>query len=453
MDERHIPTVPAMTLRSGQHPLTSRLLLAYALPAVVLAALALPLYIVVPTFYVSTLGLPLGAVGFVLLAIRIVDAIADPAIGWLSDRISARAGRRRTLFLVASAPTALGAFMLFWPSDDAGLAYLALWGTVLSLGYTGTLLPYSAWGAELANDYSGRLRVSAWREGATLIGTLCAIGLPFAVGDGALSSPVGLQPLAVFVAVFLPFAACVAFLCVPEPQDRSRHRLSLGDAGRFLAANRPFRRLILAFVLNGFANAVPATLFLYFVGQRLEAPQWSGPLLLAYFVSGLAGVPLALFSARFLGKHRAWCIAMAVACAIFAVAGFLGPGDVYLFVAICIATGLMLGFDLVLPPAIQADVIDQDTASSGEQRSGLYFAAWSLATKLSLAAAVGIVFPLLALAGFSGEGNNSAGALNALSMLYAWLPIPVKLAAIALMWRFPIGEVEQRALRQKIEAM
>lgn len=442
-----------MRFGSSEHPLTGRVLLAYALPAVVLATLALPLHIVVPNFYVSTLGLPLGTVGFVLLTIRMVDAVADPAIGWLSDRMSARAGRRRTLFLASVAPTALGAFMLFWPPLDAGLVYLATWGTVLSLGYTCTLLPYSAWGAELANDYTGRLRVSAWREGATLIGTLFAIGLPFAVGNGTLSTPAGLQPLAVFVAVFLPFAACLAFLCVPEPQDRSRHRLSLGDAGRFLAANRPFRRLILAFVMNGLANAIPATLFLYFVGERLASPQWSGPLLLAYFVSGLFGVPLALSSARLFGKHRAWCAAMAVACAVFAVAGFLGTGDVYLFATICVATGLVLGFDLVLPPAIQADVIDQDTVSSGEQRSGLYFAAWSLATKLSLAAAVGIVFPLLSLAGFSGEGGNSIGALNALSMLYAWLPIPMKLAALALMWNFPIGQAEQRALRQKIEAV
>ena len=41
----------------------------------------------------------------------------------------------------------------------------------------------------------------------------------------------------------------------------------------------------------------------------------------------------------------------------------------------------------MLPPAIQADVIDVDTAASGEQRSGLYFATWGLATKLALALA------------------------------------------------------------------
>ena len=56
-------------------------LLLYALPALPLAALTLPLYIIVPTFYTETLGLPLAAVGTALLAVRIFDAINDPAIG------------------------------------------------------------------------------------------------------------------------------------------------------------------------------------------------------------------------------------------------------------------------------------------------------------------------------------------------------------------------------------
>ncbi len=104
---------------------------------------------------------------------------------------------------------------------------------------------------------------------------------------------------------------------------------------------------------------------------------------------------------------------------------------------------------MALPPAIQADVIDNDTVRSGEQRSGLYFAAWSFITKLALALSAGIVFPLLGLAGFSTAPatSQSATALQVLGALYAWLPILPKLAAIALMWRFSLDEAEQKRLR------
>jgi GPH family glycoside/pentoside/hexuronide:cation symporter len=130
----------------------------------------------------------------------------------------------------------------------------------------------------------------------------------------------------------------------------------------------------------------------------------------------------------------------------------LPEGSLIAFAVICAATGLLLGFDLSLPPAIQADVIDVDTAASGEQRSGVYFAAWSLATKLSLAGGVGVVFPALALFGFDpGASSNTAGASTALALAYAWIPIAAKLISIAIMWNFPVGEAEQKSLRQRIE--
>ena len=93
-------------------------------------------------------------------------------------------------------------------------------------------------------------------------------------------------------------------------------------------------------------------------------------------------------------------------------------------------------------------MIDYDTARSGEQRSGLYFAAWGLATKLSLALSVGLVFPVLAWSGFDTTGAQAMPetALDTLSSLYAWFPILPKAAAIAVMWNFPLGEDAQRVI-------
>lgn len=429
-------------------------LLLYALPALPLATLTLPLYIIVPTFYTETLGLPLAAVGAALLAVRIFDAVNDPVIGWLADRWRPGIGRRRAVFLLSLPVSALACVMLFWPPADADPAYLALWGCVLSVGYTASFLPYSAWGAELAGGYRERARIAGFREGLTLTGTLLAIALPFAIGFDGGDGLHGLAVLGLAVAGLLLAFGGLAAATVPEPREYSVARIAFLDGLRKMAANGPFLRLIAAYFVNGLANGIPATLFLYFVSDRLGAPDMRGPLLFLYFLCGIAGVPLALRLAGRLGKHRAWCWAMLANCAIFAGAPLLGEGDVAIFVGICVATGLCLGFDLSLPPAIQADVIDVDTAGSGEQRSGFYFAAWSLATKLALALGVGIVFPLLAGFGFEpgAASGNSGEALFALAAVYAWLPIALKLGAVALMWNFPLDEAAQSALRGRIEA-
>jgi GPH family glycoside/pentoside/hexuronide:cation symporter len=426
---------------------------AYALPALPLAILTLPLYVLVPSFYARELMLPIAAVGQALLLVRFVDALSDPLVGVFADRFRPAFGRRRLWFALASVPTAIAAFLVFTPPQGAGLFYLTLWGMVLSIAWTAALVPYTAWGAELSRDYAGRARVAGWRETFALAGTLLALFAQVLVplagypGERAVLFALGL-----FVLLTLPLAAALCVARVPEPVDLSRTRLGFREGLAHMRRNAPFLRLLGAFLLNGFANGFPATLFIFYVSEKLGAPAMAGPLLVLYFVCGVAGVPVWLWLARRIGKHRAWCWAMLGACVFFAPAPFLSEGGVALFALVCIGTGFALGADLMLPPAIQADVIDVDTAASGEQRSGLYFAAWGLATKLALALAVGVAFPLLGYAGFDpGAGLRSAGGLAMLGFLYAGLPIALKLAAIALMWNFPLDEAAQAKLRARID--
>ncbi|WP_127142883.1 MFS transporter [Pelagibacterium montanilacus] len=429
-----------------------KVLAAYGAPALPMAALALPLYVIVPTFYSETLGLSLAAVGAALLWIRIADGFTDPLVGWLADRITLPAGRRRSLFALSLPVTALGAFMLFNPPPDAGIAYLVIWGLVVTTGYTLTGIPFTAWGAELETAYARRNRVVGVREGFTVLGTVLAIAIPLGVGALSGSEAQGLTVLGAAVAVALLSLGALAFRVVPEPRPVSRTRVTLGAGLAIMAGNKPFVRLILAYFVNGLANGIPATLFLYFVSDRLGAPELRGPLLLLYFLCGVAGIPLAIAAAARFGKHRAWCVAMAAACLVFAVVPFIAPGNVVAFAAVCVGTGVLLGFDLTLPGSMQADVIDVDTDRSGEQRSGLYFAAWSLATKLSLALGVGLVLPILDAVGFvPGAGAPDARPAVILAGLYAWLPIVLKLGAIALMWTFPLDAAGQEALRQRID--
>ena len=337
-----------------------------------------------------------------------MDAVSDPVIGWLSDRWRPAFGRRRGFFLMALPVAAISCVMLFWPPAKPGALYLAFWGAALSMGFTATQLSYTAWGAELAGNYRERSRIAGFREAFTLVGTLIAIALPFAIGiEGG-----GLHGLAV-----LGLVVAAGLLAVRRARRRQgagaaantrSRRCGIVEGLRHMARNGPFVRLIAAYFINGLSNGIPATLFLYFVSERLGAPDMRGPLLFIYFLAGLIGVPFAIRLAGRVGKHRAWCYAMLLNSALFALVPLLGEGDAAWFAAICFGTGLTVGADLALPSAIQADVIDVDTARSGEQRSGLYFATWSLSTKLSLALGVGIIFPLLGLFGF----DPAPGAVN-----------------------------------------
>ena len=420
----------------------------YGLPGLPLAALGLPLYIYLPTFYAQQLGIGLTAVGTALLIARVSDVLTDPLIGMLSDWLPIPS-RRKWLMAIATPLLILAIWALFIPPDGAGFWWLLSWSLLVYLAWSLLTLPYTAWGAELSGDYDQRSTITASRESFVLIGTLVAAGLPLAMGIGSDAPGEALTVLAQFLAILLPVTVLLCILKVPEPNRRS-DPIGFRAGLALLKQNRLFIRLLFAYLMNGIANGLPATLFLLFVSYVLVLPEQFGLLLSAYFVSGLIGLPIGIKLAQRFNKHRVWGSSMLWAVVIFAWVPSLGAGDFVPFLIICILSGLSLGIDMALPASIQADVIDLDSAEGGGQRSGFFFGLWGMATKLSLALAVGIAFPLLDALGFDTQTAPVDNNLLALSVLYGLLPIPFKLLAAWTIWRFPLGRQQHQAVQQQL---
>lgn len=431
----------------------------YGLPGLAFAMLLLPPYVLLPVFYTQTIGLPLYLVGLVVVGCRVFDAFTDPVIGVLSDRTRSRLGRRRIWIVFAVPLTVLMVLMLFVPPENPSIWWFGAGLAGLTLSWTMLLLPYSAWGAELSPDYNTRTMVVSVREGMGLAGTLIVVSIPAAMTAAGYADPelhMNAVGATIVVALLLTTLPLLSF--VPDPNTaatgpaRTRFRI------RDIASNAPFRRLVSAYLVNSLANGLPATLFILFVGHVLGLPDLYGPLLLAYFVSALAAIPFWFRISKVLGKHRTWAIAMIFACIVFSATPLVVQEGEYLpFLIITVLTGLAAGADFALPSSIQADVIDVDTLHSGSNRAGLFFAIWGVVTKLSFALAA-LSFPLLDWAGFDASALDPAGgslnpeaSLSLLVALYAILPVALKLVAIAIIWRFPLGEAEHRAVRQQLE--
>jgi glycoside/pentoside/hexuronide:cation symporter, GPH family len=429
----------------------TRTLVAYGLPGLPLALLGIPLYIFLPPYYAGDLGVGLGAVGLVLLLARASDVITDPLVGTLSDRWSIGGLRRKPWLLIGAPILMLGLWMLFVPPAGSGALHLFGWSVCAYLGWTLIALPYQAWGAELSASYHERSRITTWRETWVILGTLLALVIPGVIIARGGSSAETLHALAVLLMVALPVTLLIALVVVPENIRGRTRPVSWHRGLTLLRQNKPFTRLVAAWLLNGIANALPATLFLLFVNDRLQAGDRAGLLLGIYFLAAVVALPAWLALARRWGKHRTWSLSMLWACLVFMWVPFLGAGDYGWFLLICVLSGASLGCDTAIPSAIQADVVDEDSAAGGGGRAGLYFGLWGMATKLALALAVGIAFPLLDIAGFVPGHDNTEVALLALALLYAGVPILFKLAATALMWNFPLDAARQEALRMKLE--
>lgn len=425
---------------------------AYGLLALPLAALGLPLTVFLPPFYAQMPALNTGLVGVIVFGARLFDVISDPVIGTFSDRTATRFGRRRPYIALGTPILMIAAWFVFVPGDRAGPFYLLAWGMLAYLGWTLIYLPYTTMGAEMSSDYDERSRITAWREGFFVLGTMVAIMLPAAVSRVAGGQAAGLQAIALFLLVALPVAVGLFLWRVPEPGG-ARSTVEWAQSVRLLAGNGPFRRLLLAYLLNGAANGLPAALFLFFVTGVLGASQASAGLYLAvYFLSAVAGLPVWLWIGRNWSKHRLWCASMLWVSGVFIFVMTLGDNTYSLvtYALICILGGSTLGVDQAMAASIQADVIDEDTAAGGDGRAGLYFGLWGMATKLAFAIALGIAYPVLWLAGFEAGSANDSTALWTLGVLYGLLPVAIKLGVVAMMWRFPLDRSRHAELQDRI---
>ncbi len=432
-------------------------LIFYALPGFALAMPTIPAAVFLPSMYGAELGL--AAAGAALFIARAFDVVTDPLIGALSDRWKFSVGRRKPWILVGAILAGFALIKLFQPPAGVTTAYVTLWSVILYLGWTMINVPYTAWGAEMTGDYNVRVRITSAREGVMLLGIFAAGTIPVWAASAGLSERDALAMIS-WMAVIAggPFIAMMLWR-VPDPVPRDAKHApfsmsSIIDGTRALSSNKPFLRLLGAWLINGLANGIPSTLFLLFLEHRLQADQTQrGVLILVYFLAAVVAIPLwSVVSAR-IGKHRAWCCAMLLTCAAFMWVPSLEPGSVIAFGIVCAVTGMGLGADLALPPALQADVVDFDTLRNKQPRAGLFFALWSMATKLALALAVVVTFPILAALGFDPKGTNSLTALWSLSVIYAWVPVVLKLVAIALIWAFPITAARQQLVRRRLDAL
>ena len=151
-----------------------RMLLAYGLPAFVIALPTIPVMVFLPPLYSSGMSLGLALTGYILLTGRVFDTTTDPLIGWLSDRYSIWGTRRKPWIAAGAVLAGVGLVRTLNPPTEPSAIYLLGWSLVLYGGWTMVAVPYLTWGAELSSSYDQRSRITSWREGAALIGVVAA---------------------------------------------------------------------------------------------------------------------------------------------------------------------------------------------------------------------------------------------------------------------------------------
>lgn len=415
-----------MMANAATRPIAPMTLIQVALFAAMLASAGLPLYLHLPRFAVSGLGLSLTTLGAVLLAMRVFDLVQDPLIGQVIDRFP---GHRAVFAAVAAGGLALGFMMLFAVKPPINsVAWLALSLAILFTAFsTATILVYGQ-GVALAGTAGGdgHFGIAGFREAGLVLGIVLAAAAP-----GVLAAIYG------EAGAYRAFGLGLGGLCLAVwAATRGLWRLDRGGVEPLsLAALR--RAGSVNLLVLGFLNAMPvaltSTLFLFFVEDRLEAPELAGGFLVLFFAAAGLSAPVWARLVGVLGPRPVLLSGMGLAVLAFAGTALLQPGALWAFAAICLASGAALGADMVILPALFARSLAEARLPAGQA-----FGLWALASKLALAGAAAIALPLLEMRGYAPGQANPDAALAALTFAYAVLPCLLKLGVIAYVLVIPM---------------
>ncbi len=402
----------------------------YSLYGGMLAMAGLPIYIHAPFYYVEEYAVSLAALGTVLFVLRGLDFLQDPALGWLAARLGARRGQATALAVVLLSSAMVMLFAVepvFWP-----LAWFAIAITVLFTAYSFLTICFYATGAARGATLGqgGHVRLAAWRESGALVGVCIAAAAPVAL-EAVLPAP--------FLGFALGFVVVALVAANAMRSEWPRFRPDLSAAGptvREVLADPTARRLLTIALVNATPVAITSTLFLFYAESVLQVDGAEGPLLILLFLAAAASAPIWAQVAKRLGAKVALLIGMALAMGSFAFVLTLGPGQLVAFAVICIISGVGMGADLTLLPAIFSRRMAE---LSPEAAQG--FGLWAFVSKATLALAALIVFPTLDMAGFEQGTDNSDTALGTLVLLYAALPTALKACAFALLALTPLKEI------------
>ncbi|MBL8967560.1 MAG: MFS transporter, partial [Spirochaetaceae bacterium] len=327
-------------------------------------------------------------------------------------------GRRRVFLLMSAIPTALFAFLVFFPiasgatpgGQTANSIWLVLTITLYYLFITMYCTPYNALISELGHTPDERLGIS------TAISITWALG--FAIGNQAyaiypaLGRALGLAPAEAFKLTLGGFELVAALLMllpvifIDERRYAEVHAVDEGvlDAVKSTFKNRNFRWFVLSdlpyWVALNFIQMGITYYIITLLGLDESLPSFL--MLVMFVLSFVFYVPVNLVAKKF-GKKPVLILAFAAFALDFAFVLFLGrlpiPAVAQAWIIVVLAA-LPLAIFGILPNAIVADIAESHGVETGQYKAGIFFGARTFMMKMGIAFA-NLLFPSLLLLGKS----------------------------------------------------
>lgn len=451
--------------------------LAYASPVVATTFLLGPIA-VLQGIYAKYFGVALTTIAMVLFIGRLVDAITDPVIGYLSDRSSAKTGSRLPFILCGGVLLIISGYFLFVPTEfftvenyDTTLQsypavsgrYFLVWLLLFYIAWTIFEIPHLAMGGELARDSQSKSKIYSLRALAASLGGLLFFCVPYLPWfDSPQITPLTLQWSMLIAGCLMMPLLYVSYRSsrssqTPAPIDTTPNKdnsQSIQQLIKTVMSNRPFLLFATAFLFAGIGAGSMGAMYFFFIDGYLGL----GDKFALISIVGLLASILCLgiwyrLSAKF-GKKQCWGMAMIMVTICLMGFSLLEPGGDNFIPLMILMTLTSCGSAAlgIIPASVLSDIVDYGTWRFGTDQAASYFSVYTLIVKAN--AALGTAFGL-AIAGWFGfdaaATTHSDKSVLGLHLAIAYIPALFFFIATLFVFKIRISEKMHRYIRRQLD--
>lgn len=354
----------------------------------------------------------LTVIGLITALGRIFDAITDPFVGSWSDKCKSNLGRRIPFLKYSAIPFGLTTILVFCAPIKAISSINVIWLFIFITAYyfaiTCYCTPYTSLIAELAHTQEEKLQISTCISLTFIVGTAVAYVAPVIWGIFINNGMERIDAMRLTFSILSIIGTIFLLVPVFTINEKDYVDIKPSTSNMFSSLlktfkNSNFRIFVYQDVVYFFALTLFQTGLPFFVTMLFQLPEtFATPIFVGITAMSLLFYPIVNILAKKFGKKKCVLLAFILFCLTFGFTGIAGPAlgipKIIQAILVVILGSFPMALFGILPQAMVADIAQAETEETGENRSGMFYAARTFAYKLGQSIAM-IAFTSMATIG------------------------------------------------------
>jgi GPH family glycoside/pentoside/hexuronide:cation symporter len=426
-------------------------------------------------FLTDVVGLEARLASYAALIGVLWDAINDPLVGMLSDRVNSRWGRRRPFLLFFSIPFGLAFLLMWWAPPWNNQIVLAVHMTLAYI-ISDTLqtlvaVPFYTLTPEMTPDYDERTELTTYRMFFNLVISLVvAVAAPM-IKNAALQSGLTLSQSYLLISGLFGGIGAIPFIVMfffvrerhPNPHQETH---SVKEIAETAWENIPFRFATGLYMLNWMTVDMVSLMLPYFltywIAQGNLAAEMNifganisqdSVILGLMFITAIAALPVWNWLSKKTSKRKAYIFGMLFWMVVQSLIIIVKPGQTIFILVLTVLAGISISTAHVLPDAIFPDVLEWEELRTRNRHEGVYYGIKNFSRKLSGAVTIFLVLQLLGWFGYQSppQGATVFQQSDATIMVIRILTGPfgalLLFSSIIIAWFYPLTREKHARIR------